>query len=531
MFTQIKINKFRAINDKTFRLGKYVTMFAGWNGTGKSTVLALMANSTELKKEQGLTYTGKQFRAEFSEILKGSEKFDITEPNRLEVSYTDNSGKERIKTFRTTWQKGGRYRVIPREIPKERGQKPNEAKFEVPVIYLGLSRLYPIGELKNRSISDKDLSFEEYKDDEQWFKDKHIEILSSNREVRIQGVSNLDIKSTYKTKIGVKTDKYDWKTNSSGQDNLGQILLSILSFKKLKREMKNDYKGGLLIIDELEASLHPKAQEKLLKLLVEEARENNIQVLFTTHSLTLIKRFLEKNKNRNQNLKHYYFTNSNSRLEIHEDYDYKNIEEDLLVSLYSRNNREIVVYTEDKEARWFLKKLIEQNEEKLGYLKYRDVCIGCQALIDLMNCEPVFEDYLVVFDGDLKEQDINRIKKCKNNCITLPTYPGESYSPEKLLYDFIFSDAAKEYFTEENKKNTKVKIEYFREHGLQIENNLKEREKYKKWFEQHQNLFEDSNIFEYWKKENDHLVKEFLQNFKKAYNTIAKKKGIEELTG
>ena len=321
MFTQIKINKFRAIKDETFNLGRYVTMLAGWNATGKSTILALMANSTELKKHQGLTYNGKRFRAEFSEILKGSLQFDPSESDKLQITHVFDN-KTRVKTFRTAWQENDtRYRVIPKEKLEEGGI--TEAKFEFPVIYLGLSRLYPIGEIDDKFISNENLDFEK-DEDKEWFINNHMEILSNND--AITEVSNVSLKSTSKKMLGVNTAKYDWKTNSSGQDNLGQILLSLLSFKKIKRDMKENYKGGLLIIDELEASLHPKAQEKLLELFIKEARSSNIQILFTTHSLTIIRKFCEKNSTNNENLKHYYLTNVNNNLKVYENYDYKSIE-------------------------------------------------------------------------------------------------------------------------------------------------------------------------------------------------------------
>lgn len=523
MFTQIKINKFRAIENETFNLGKYVTMFAGWNATGKSTILALMANSTELKKHQGLTYNGKQFRAEFSEILKGSLKFDKSESDKLQILHVDND-ITRTKSFRTAWQENNtRYRVIPKE--KLDGGKITEAKYEFPVIYLGLSRLYPIGEIDDKFISNSNLQFDK-DEDKDWFVNNHLEILSNND--NITTVSDVSFKSTNKKMSGVSTDKYDWKTNSSGQDNLGQILLSLLSFKKIKREMGDNYKGGLLIIDELEASLHPKAQEKLLELFIKEARSCNVQILFTTHSLTLIRKFCEKNNVDNQNLKHYYFTKNNNTLKVYENYDYKNIEEDLLVTLYHRNkqSKKIVVYTEDEENRWLLNKLIKGYVRKL---EYRKNSLGCQCIIDLMNSEPIFKDYLVVFDGDLKSSDEKRIKHCKNNYIKLPTYAEALCSPEKLLYDFIFSEKSKKYFEEENKKNSQVKIEYFREHDLSNDGSLKERDKYKMWFKTHKELFEDSNIFKYWKEENNNLVDDFVQKFKKTYNYIAKRKHIEEI--
>ncbi len=524
MFTEITINNFRAIKNKTFKLGQYVTMFAGWNATGKSTVLALMANSTELKKQQGLTYNGKRFRAEFNEILKGSLKYDPSGSDKLRIIH-DDKGVLRTKIFRTAWQENNtRYRVIPKENLDDGNF--NEAKFEFPVIYLGLSRLYPIGEVDDEYISNSDLKFD-IEDDKKWFIDNHKEILSN--EDNITDVSDVSLKTTKKTKLGVNTDKYDWKTNSSGQDNLGQILLSILSFKKLKRKMSDDYKGGLLIIDELDASLHPRAQEKLLELFIKEARSCNIQILFTTHSLHLIKHFCERNKYDNENLRHFYFTKANHNLQIFENYDYKSIETDLLVSLYHRKtqHKKIVVYTEDEENRWLLKKLIEGNIRKL---EFRNVSIGCQCIIDLMNSEPVFKDYLIVFDGDLKCSDEKRIKKCKRNYVKLPTYPQNLCSPEKLLYDFISSDKSHKYFEEENKKYSQVKKEYFSEHGLSKCGSLNDRDKYKEWFNTHKELFEDSNIFKYWKEENQDLVDTFLQNFKKVYNHIAKRLQIEEIS-
>src|SRR5690606_8894686 len=113
---------------------------------------------------------------------------------------------------------------------------------QYPVIYLSLSRLLPMGE--DSAISESTsigLTKEEIKLYNEW----HNKILI---------IPDLDIKSaaylssTQKNTIGVSTDYYDWRMNSSGQDNLGKILLAILSFKRLKEQYKNDYKNGILVI-------------------------------------------------------------------------------------------------------------------------------------------------------------------------------------------------------------------------------------------------------------------------------------------
>ena len=85
MFKNIKINNFRVLKNINIDLGRYITVLAGWNATGKSTLLALLANSTELKVGEGRTYSEKQFRAEFSEIIKGSLEYDHSEQDKLEI--------------------------------------------------------------------------------------------------------------------------------------------------------------------------------------------------------------------------------------------------------------------------------------------------------------------------------------------------------------------------------------------------------------------------------------------------------------
>jgi AAA15 family ATPase/GTPase len=94
--------------------------------------------------------------------------------------------------------------------------------------------------------------------------------------------------SRHKHTIGVNAAHYDWKMNSAGQDNVGKVLLAILSFKRLKEKYPNNYAGGILVIDELDATLYPASQIKLVDALVSFSAKYNIQIIFTTHSLTIL---------------------------------------------------------------------------------------------------------------------------------------------------------------------------------------------------------------------------------------------------
>lgn len=265
MFRYIKINDFRLLKGQEFKIGSYVTMFAGWNASGKSTVLALLANSTQSAEIN--PFTGRAFSAEFSEILKGSSRFDETKSDRLEIG-VERDGNWIVKNFRTTWQNGGnRFRVIPKGIGID-GKK-TESKFDIPVVYLGLSRLYPLGEVEEKRATNSVLDFRDNTEKE-WFKENHTKILSYAD--TITDIEKIDINSSRKKGCCVGTQNYDWRSNSSGQDNLGQILMGVLALKKYCNKENN--KTGLLIIDEVEASLHPRAQEKLIEFLIKEAKKN-----------------------------------------------------------------------------------------------------------------------------------------------------------------------------------------------------------------------------------------------------------------
>ena len=517
MFKKLIVHDFRILKNVEFELGKYATMLSGWNATGKSTVLALLANGTELKSKYAKTYNNGIFRAEFSEILKGSKKFDVSKSNRLELIWGDENGDE-VRSFRTAWQDNkNRFRVIP---GGEQNGKKVDSKFDKPVIYLGLSRLFPLGEAD--SFTEKEQLFDN-DDDKYWFCDNYSKILTLQKD--INSAESINISNTKLSKSGINTDEYDWITNSAGQDNLGQILFSVLSFRKLKRELKEKYSGGLLIIDELEASLHPTAQEELMHFLIKQAKQNSFQLVFTTHSLHLIKNFSDKLTGHNNDLIHYFFTKRNRELKIKKNVPYDVVSNDMNMELYKNKKiPKIVVYAEDDEARWFIKKLFKGNIRRL---EFRKVKIGYSSLIDLMNAEPSFANYIVIFDGDVTYRDTKRIRKNRGNYLVLPSRSGQNESVEKALRNFILSDDSKEYFREECKIE-ELRIEYFQHYDVSNSDQAK-REDYKEWFQKHKKIFNSSRIVHYWMKAYPDESEKFVKNLKQVYNKIANRLDIPEI--
>lgn len=516
MFTDLKVNDFRILKNKELQLGRYATMLAGWNATGKSTVLALLANSSELKAEEGKTYNGKLFRAEFSEIFKGSEEHDKSEvKHRLELIWEENGAKEK-KTFRTTWQdKGSRFRLIPMGKDPKNPKKVTAAKFNIPVIYMGLSRLYPLGETGDDQFQPSTQKFK-CDEDRNWFIAAYKDVLSLSETV--VEITNIDFKSAKKNSSGINAENYAWMTNSSGQDNLSQILFALLSFKNLKRENARAFRGGLLVIDELEATFHPKAQEKIINLLIKEARATGFQIVFTTHSLTTIEFFARRMRSNDVNIIYHYFTKANANLEIEKNKPIQEIRDDLLMSLIKSDQpQKLTVYAEDDEGRWLLRRLLKGHARRIILPR---VNISCQALIDLMNVERSFANYLTVFDGDLTKKDEKRIKRNKRNYLILPG-DGQK-SPEMLIRDFIKSDASDTYFREQHAKNPRLKREYFNENDVALDGR-DARVVYKEWFRTHKDIFEKSKIIEYWMQANEKACKVFIDQFHRKHDMLAKK--------
>ncbi|MDU5011034.1 MAG: AAA family ATPase [Clostridium botulinum] len=521
MIHSIEINDFRALKNVKIKLGKYITAISGRNGLGKSTILALIGNTCELKGKKTVFNTN--FRTEFSEIFKASQQFDLSGSNKCKINFSSKETPSNInetKICRISWQDNGtRFRVIPETKTKEQR---NSRKKEWPSLYLGLSRLYPIGEVKDDQLNIKNVKLTE--EEGIFFKENYINILNlktitSNTEEIC--VDIIDIGNNSRKKgVGVSTSNYSSTTNSAGQDNIGQIIMGIISFKRLSKSYPN-YKGGLLLIDEIEATLHPIAQIKLIKFLYRSCKELNLQVVFTTHSVSLLEdlslKVLYNDEMLNNNYEIYYLTKNNGPLNVLRNPDFPIIKSDLTLSQPGVNISRISVYSEDDETRWFFNKLIGNNNI---YVKNIKIKLSCDALLQLNKNDPTyFANILFVLDGDVPEKLITNVNSSRN----IIKLPGE-VRPEKVIYDFLLNLSADSTLWEEGIKIGFSK-ESIQEYGpLSNKYQGLERDKYKKWFNDNLPFIESLNVFEYWVDENKNDYNKFIEEFKKSYNSIAKRK-------
>lgn len=524
---RLYVDDFRQFKDCEVVIGNKVTAIAGNNGTGKSTILGLLANSSSLGKYK--TYMGKPFRGEFSELFSGSPTYDLP-GKKIRLDYVEHGQKQEI-SFRISWQNNKtRFRVIPQKTLAD--GKTSSAKIVSPVIYLGLSRLYPLGE-----ADDDALSFHKQRwtksEDRDWFIKNYKNILSI-RTTEIENVSSFDVAHSRKHGTGVKTDKYNPSENSAGQDNLGQILMAVLSFKSLKRLMDDEWDGGLLLIDEIDATLHPAAQRRLVDLLLKEAGECGFQVVFTTHSTVVLEELANKAGHRTSDgtsdIEIAYLSDASRKLEVKQNPSWHTMANDLFVRGPGGQSPRVGVFSEDDEARWIMNEIIEAScPELISHINFIDAAFGCGNLIHLYTHDyPYMRDRIVVFDGDVSQESIEKIPKhYRNEAKNIVKLPG-SVRPEQIIWEYLehAEESDPVWYGLNQYGYTWRSID---ENGPSTYRGDDERNQYKNWLRACENDFHLAGVIKCWANANPNEAQAFIKQFIGAYNEVARRTSADPM--
>ena len=116
-------------------------------------------------------------------------------------------------------------------------------------------------------------------------------------------------------------------SQSVGQDNIGNIISALVDIYLLSKQ--EEYNGAIICIDEVEVSLHPDTQLNLLSLFDKVSEELNIQIVVSTHSLTVLKELLRKQKKNPEDYSVIYLKNPSAPM-VTEQRSYELLKADLL---------------------------------------------------------------------------------------------------------------------------------------------------------------------------------------------------------
>lgn len=603
---QIKFdqNGFRNLKDITIDISSRLTIIAGHNGIGKSTILGLIANGSELKKYK--TLLNKDFRADFGELffLDYNEDFNqrLPEPSKADLIYEAENktivkeckvtGTQKILVKKNKYKKFMvkvpidqltstqaadlkedsvyvyRMRVIPRtknagDLDKDfldTYQLGHAAKINIPTLYLGMSRMSPIGEFDWTTIQQKisQISSESVEYIYNIF-DSIIPFADFEKEklTFIHSFSDSNKQSI------VPNFGHSSLSISLGQDSLSSIATALASFHNLKIQMQQDYKGGILIIDEVEAGLHPRAQRKLVQTLKQVAKELNLQVIMTSHSLTIIKETLNENtppQHRKDDIVYLMDTNIPYVMENH---SYLKIKNDMLLEEFkSEDSSEIsvvlppklYVYFEDLEAFDFFSAILRANKitDTFSYFG-RELCLvpaklGCHNLLSLSKSIPHFKESLIILDSDVADLGKNSaaIKTALleyPNVVTLPVSDKNSIfyglPPDKLIYTYLlerYINRSQNRSFWQQKSSNRLTTDYYLDHikdlqrhnthtQVPIVNTIEDvknidREQMKNWYNALRETLEKFDIFGLWAVENHQNCQNFLTSLTHTLDKI-----------
>jgi hypothetical protein len=436
---KISISQYRKMKDLDFDFINGINILSGTNGTCKTSLLHIVSNSF-----QAVTKTCSWLQdANSIEIIKKVNS--ITNPKIESLTKGDKQHNDPANGHKGTIFNVEYYNREPLAFRKHDSKSNNLCRYAVkpyypkgahdslpycPVIYLGLARLFPFGEFQNDdAVEDVKKSLpvaylQEVADLYNNF--THIAISSSAP----QKMGDIKVRSDFVSdKSGI-----DSNTISAGEDNLFILLTALVSLKYYYQSIQsNNEIESILLIDELDATLHPSFQFKLLELFRKYSSDYKIQVIFTTHSLSLLEYALKKKDN-----VIYLIDNVTSvrKMASPDIYKIKMFLHDITRDDIYMSNA-IPVFTEDDEARVFLNILFDYCENNIvGFASVRRFFHPVDANIGATNLVNIFSDtYLLkstmqsicILDGDQRsKQDYDKY------IIALPG--GES--PEKLIMEY-----------------------------------------------------------------------------------------------
>lgn len=545
---EIEIEKFRAFSNVSFSLGKRITAIAGRNATQKTTVLGMIGQPFTISKDHLMygckTVDGYNFRSQFREKFKISPEYDIIGEHKWKLIFHNGIYENNYYSVHSISRSQKGSQPVLRFWNAE--SRARGAGFvQLPVYFLSLSRLFPIGETgktKNMTISlsenEKKYCIDNYK--------TILSIQSSNDDATVGAQKG----TASRVFAGVSDNTHDIFTNSAGEGNITKIILAVLSFKRLKEQYGKDYKGGILLIDELDATLYGYSQEKLVEYLWKSAGDYKIQIVFTTHSPIILKRVnkyqREEIKRKSIDLPKYAYDSSIVYLEpvydaegkkyimpknISTSQELNNVLYDINLSVMSNDNK-LNVYCEDARAVAFVKYiLIKQLECNLDlYMTFVDINLGWTNYVHLTEKRvPEFVNNIVILDGDVKESQEYKKRLRQNQLPNMDNYLFLPIVIEKDIFVLLKNHASFNKFREHFSNVAQFNYDIcFRNHPLNVEDYTTN--DFKEWYRDVETALNDEQIlFSFWYNENLDKAETFAREFVGKFNMLADKNEMDNL--
>ena len=543
----IEIEKFRAFKNASFSLGKRITAISGRNATQKTTVLGMIGQPFTISAKDHPMYgcktiDGYNFRSQFKEKFKISPSHDVIGEHKWKLNLHNGVYEHNYYLVESIAR-----RQVGREPTLRFWNAESRARgagyIQLPVYFLSLSRLFPIGETGKTQTVPPTLTQEEV----DYCITNYRTILSIQN---LSGTPSVGIEkgASSKTFAGVSDDIHDIFTNSAGEGNITRVILAVLSFRRLKEQYGRDYKGGILLIDELDATLYGFSQTKLVEYLWHAADEYKIQIVFTTHSPIILKCVNKLQRKERQekgiNLPLFAYDGSIIYLEPHYDQEGnrtimpKNIctsselsgaLNDINLAMPANENK-INVYCEDDRAISFLQYVLSESLHiNLDlYMSFVDINLGWTNYVQLAEKKvPEFRNNIIVLDGDVPQKQEYRSKARvineAGNFLFLPLVI------EKSIFELLKNHSAFSKFETSFSRSPGFTYDVCFNHWTLDTEKYKTNE-FKNWYAQTETALGGQNcLFAFWCSEHRDDIDAFIGKFITLFNLLAERNDVDAL--
>lgn len=533
---KFKVDKWRKLQDIEFDIANKITLISGHNGVGKSNLLSLIASTSGSKKYN--TNSERNFHPEIYEyfIINQDEidngyicysTYNVYDNNlkkintfnkklRLKDDTVDGRGIRIIpETFKYPLDSTATIASFKSKVRDEIGIGPDQ-RVPIPTYFLSLSRLHPLGEsspkVKGMKSNTNIITAQGNDKFKKWYNYVLEGSIVSNDLYKIDKLlsSSKTTKNSYYMDVKSTTPL----TQSVGQDNLGNIISVLVDFYIISQQ--EDYAGGILCIDEIDVSLHPNAQLRLVDLLSKVSDELNLQIIISSHSLIIMKELLRLHKKNKHDYNLVYLKNASTPY-VSKYLNYKALESDLFLEQHKYVEPNIKIYFEDdiglKIFRLLEKAFHTLSAEKELEKYFENITIehniypikafiGCDTLRQLLKCDKYFESVCIVLDGDARvKKDLRKnvdtareTKKYNNylidevnkseyslykntdegdpiNLVYLPNYFPPEFFLYRIIYKYILLENEPEYIRfwrslDHNPDTTMYTPQYLKTHLL-----------------------------------------------------------------
>jgi predicted ATPase len=424
----IKFNEvgLRGVKNTTINFNYPITAIAGANGIGKTTILQLIAclyhNDDETHKPYRFSnaktakpyYTFGDFFVHFA----GEEK---SEGSSIVYHY-EQKGKKQLQKKSHTLTKGKQWNAYNRR-PKRTTD------------FYGVSRVIPANEFATfrNTFTSSATAFQKGS--------LSAESTQMIKSILCKPLTSVDVNASAK----IPNFNLNSITLVSGLSysnfNMGageEVIISLIS------RMAELPEHSLVLIEELELGLHPKAQKLLMEMLFQIVYAKKLQLIFTTHSPFLFDAVPSVGR--------ILLRKPSSKLEV----IYKPSSSLAFSELTGETPKELTVYVEDKVAKLMLETLLDSATRKRIDILDVGSKENLVRMIGSHYRNHALGKAVAIADGDLTEKELRGWYKSH----LLKSYKGEEFDEVKfqaeskeLFAKFAGDNAPEKYMLAKLKEN------------------------------------------------------------------------------